>query len=40
MPEISMEIFKDFNKSERVKESRLVIKDQINVFTKVAYFNY
>ena len=27
-------------KSERVKESRLFIKDQINIFAKVTYFNY
>ena len=38
-PEISTEMFKDFIKSERAKESRL-IKDQINVFARVAYFNY
>ena len=36
---ISTEIFKDFVKSERVKESTLIIKDQINLFIKVAYFN-
>ena len=37
--EISTEMFKDFIKSERAKESKL-IKDQINVFARVAYFNY
>ena len=36
---ISTEIFKGFVKSERVKESTLIIKDQINLFIKVAYFN-
>ena len=24
----------------RIKEGRLIIKDQINLFAKVAYFNY
>ena len=30
---------KVFTKSERIKESRLITKDQINVFAKVVYFN-
>ena len=27
------------NESERIKESRLITKDPINVFAKVVYFN-
>ena len=31
-------ITEDFIKSDRVKTSRLMIKNQINVFAKVGYF--